>query len=59
MILGVLLAVQVAAGDSFPVVTLGDALRQSARLDPNYVAALGQVDNAEWARRQAMAAPAS
>ncbi len=39
--------------DSFPTVTLADALRRATGLDPNYVAALGQVDNAVWARRSA------
>jgi outer membrane protein TolC len=36
-------------------VTLTEALQRAARLDPNYVAALGQVDNAVWARRNAFA----
>ncbi len=44
---------QVAAPDSIPQVTLEQALRAAARLDPNYVAALGEVDNAEWNRRAA------
>jgi outer membrane protein TolC len=39
--------------DSLPMVTLGEALRRATGLDPNYVAAAGQVDNAEWARRSA------
>src|SRR5437763_4797882 len=38
---------------SLPVVTLSEALRRATGLDPNYVAALGQVDNAVWARRSA------
>jgi outer membrane protein len=42
--------------DSIPRITLADALRRSARLDPSYVAALGAVDNAEWARRSAWSA---
>jgi outer membrane protein TolC len=41
--------------DSLPRVTLAEALQRAARLDPNYVAALGQVDNAVWARRSAFA----
>src|SRR3989441_8469615 len=41
------------AGDSLPVVTLPEALCRATGLDPNYVAALGQVDNAVWARRSA------
>jgi len=53
--LALLLAVQVAApaSDSVPRVTLAEALARAARLDPNYVAALGQIDNAVWARRSA------
>jgi len=43
------------ATDSLPQVTLVEALQRAARLDPNYVAALGQVDNAVWARRNAFA----
>ena len=42
-----------AAPDTLPVVTLADALQKAARLDPNYVAAAGQVGPAEWARRAA------
>ncbi|HWC73349.1 MAG TPA: TolC family protein [Gemmatimonadales bacterium] len=44
-----------APADSLPRVSLTEALQRSARLDPNYVAALGQVDNAQWARRNAFA----
>ncbi len=51
--LALLLALQVAAPDSLPQVTLAQALERAARLDPNYVSALGQVDNAVWARRSA------
>src|SRR5881396_1562914 len=55
--LALLAALQVAAaaggGDSLPTVTLAEALRRATGLDPNYVAALGQVDNAVWARRSA------
>lgn len=55
--LALLLALQAVAGatDSLPRVTLREALQRAARLDPNYVAALGQVDNAAWARRNAFA----
>src|SRR5216117_3525283 len=57
--LALLLALQGAvspqATDSLPQVTLVEALQRAARLDPNYVAALGQVDNAAWARRNAFA----
>jgi outer membrane protein len=42
--------------DSVPRITLGEAIRRSARLDPDYVRALGQIDNAEWGRRAAMLA---
>ncbi len=35
------------------VVTLPEALRLSAAVDPNYVAAIGSVANAEWGRRAA------
>ena len=41
--------------DSLPQVTLVEALQRAARLDPNYVSAIGQVDNAVWARRNAFA----
>jgi outer membrane protein len=46
----------VPAADSIPRVTLDEAIRRSARLDPDYVQALGQIDNAEWGRRAAMLA---
>src|SRR5438046_2125944 len=45
--------IAMTAVDSLPVVTLSEALRRATGLDPNYVAALGQVDNAVWARRSA------
>lgn len=55
--LALLLALQVvpARTDSVPRVTLAEALRRSAQLDPGYVSALGQIDNARWARRNAFA----
>lgn len=56
MLLGLLLAVQVAAADTMPRLTLAEALERATRLDPNYVAALGQVDNASWSRRAAFLA---
>lgn len=61
MIGALLLALQVAVGpaapqDTLPRVTLAEALERATRLDPNYVAALGQVDNAEWGRRNAIMA---
>src|SRR5947208_14640975 len=43
------------APGSAPTVTLSEALRRATGLDPNYVAAVGQVDNAVWARRSAFA----
>ena len=42
--------------DSIPRITLAEAVRRSSRFDPDYVRALGQIDNAEWARRAAMLA---
>lgn len=56
--LALLLALQAAVPgpDSLPQITLADALQRAAHLDPNYVAAIGQVDNAAWARRNAFAA---
>ena len=39
--------------DTIPTVTLAEALRRATRLDPDYVRALGQIDNAEWSRRAA------
>jgi outer membrane protein len=55
--LPLLLALQTAvsppAQDSLQQVTLREALQRAVQLDPNYVAALGQVDNAVWARRSA------
>src|SRR4029077_16961543 len=55
LMLALLAALQVAgaAADSLPVVTLPEALRKATGLDPNYVVALGQLDNAVWARRSA------
>ena len=59
MILGILLALQVAAPPAAtgtgPRVTLDQAIARATRLDPDYVRALGQVDNAEWGRRAALA----
>ncbi len=58
MILGLLFALQAAApGPASPPtrVTLAQAIARSTRLDPDYVRALGQVDNAEWGRRAALA----
>jgi outer membrane protein len=41
--------------DSLRRVTLDQAITRAARLDPDYVRALGRVDNAEWGRRAALA----
>src|SRR3954465_7101434 len=46
----------VPSADSVPRISLGDAIRRSAQLDPDYVKELGQIDNAEWGRRAAMIA---
>jgi len=59
--LALLLALQGAVSpaqaptDPLSQVTLREALQRAVQLDPNYVAALGQVDNAVWARRNAFA----
>ena len=45
-----------APADTLPRMTLSEALQRAARLDPNYVQAIGAVDNAAWARRAAMSA---
>ena len=39
--------------DTVPVFTLAQALERAVRLDPNYVAALGSVAEADWARKAA------
>jgi outer membrane protein TolC len=44
----------VPRADSIPRITLAEAVRRSSRFDPDYVRALGQIDNAEWGRRAAM-----
>jgi outer membrane protein TolC len=46
----------IPATDSIPRITLVEAIRRSSRFDPDYVRALGQIDNAEWGRRAAMLA---
>ncbi|HEY3280021.1 MAG TPA: TolC family protein [Gemmatimonadales bacterium] len=52
--LALLLALQAApVADSLPRVTLREALQRAAQLDPLYVATVGLVDNAVWARRSA------
>jgi outer membrane protein TolC len=56
--LALLAALQLAVPDTgaVPRVTLADALARSARLDPLYVQAVGQVDNMEWLRVAALTA---
>jgi outer membrane protein TolC len=49
-----LAALQIAAGDTLQQVTLAQALQEATRFDPNYVAAVGRVSDAEWGRRAAM-----
>jgi multidrug efflux system outer membrane protein len=51
-----LLQAVASVSDSVPRVTLGQAISRATRRDPNYVRALGQVDNAEWGRRAAITA---
>jgi outer membrane protein len=55
---GFLFALQLGAppapAGAAPRVTLEQAIARATRLDPNYVRALGQVDNAEWGRRAAL-----
>ncbi len=46
----------VPAADSIPRITLSEAIRRASRFDPEYVRALGQIDDAEWGRRAAMLA---
>jgi outer membrane protein TolC len=55
LILSLLAALQMGA-DSVPVVTLREALRAAAQLDPAYVSAAGALDNTEWFRRAAWSA---
>jgi outer membrane protein len=43
----------VPAADSIPRISLDEAIRRSAHLDPDYVRAVGQIENAEWGRRAA------
>lgn len=46
----------IPGADPIPRVTLAEAVRLSSRFDPDYVRAVGQIDNAEWGRRAAMLA---
>src|SRR2546430_7384627 len=51
--LGVLAIALPLAVDTLPSISLGEAIERAARLDPAYVSALGQADNAAWTRRAA------
>ena len=53
MLLALIAALQIAGGDSIPRITLDEALRRSLQIDPNYVSAVGAVDEAAWQRRAA------
>lgn len=56
LIIAMLLATplgQAVAQDSVLQVTLEEALRRATQLDPEYVSALGQIGDAEWAHRAA------
>jgi outer membrane protein TolC len=46
-------AARARAQEAVPTITLADALKRAIRLDPDYVRAVGQIDNAEWSRRAA------
>ena len=46
----------VPRADSIPRITLAEAIRRSTQLDPDYVRALGRIEDAEWGRRAAMLA---
>jgi outer membrane protein len=46
----------VATTDTIPRITLAEAIRRSTQLDPDYVRALGRIEDAEWGRRAAMLA---
>jgi outer membrane protein TolC len=46
----------VPAAGPVPRITLDEAIRRSTRFDPDYVRAVGQMDDAEWGRRAAMLA---
>jgi outer membrane protein len=46
-------SIEQASPDSVLIVTLTQALRLAANVDPNYVAALREVGDADWVRRQA------
>ena len=58
--LALLAALQLMAAplpqDTLPRVSLAEALDRAAQLDPNYVAATRQINDAEWGRRVAITA---
>jgi len=57
LLLQVPIPVRIAPPDSsLPHVTLAEAIRRATGVDPEYVRAAGQVDNAEWGRRAAVLA---
>ncbi len=43
-------------GEDIETVTLEEAIRRATSFDPEYVAALGRIDNAAWSRRAAVTA---
>jgi len=51
--MGAALMMVALLSDSVPRLTLAEALSRAARLDPDYVEALGNISTAEWARRSA------
>jgi outer membrane protein len=46
----------IPGADSLPRITLAEAINRATRFDPEYVRAVGQIDDAEWGRRAAMLA---
>jgi outer membrane protein len=56
LLLALQATVAVPPADTVPRITLTEAVRRSAQLDPDYVRALGQIDDAEWGRRAAVVA---
>ena len=44
----------VALSDTLEVVSLEDAIRRATRFDPEYIRALGRINNAEWSRTAAI-----
>jgi outer membrane protein TolC len=47
---------RLAPGEPVPKVTLAEALKRAAGVDPDYIRTAGQVDVAEWGRRSAVLA---